>query len=67
MQCTMLLVTTETSIYKPEQFLDCSHSRFGGSVPYFLNPLFLKNKVDYFMLRFLYPRGKSTLLNGEEG
>jgi len=61
----MLLVMTETNLYKREQFLDCSHSSFGGKVLHFLNPSF--NKVDDFMLRSLYPRGKNILLTGKEG
>jgi len=61
----MLLVMTETNLYKREQFLDCSHPRFGSKVLHFLNPCF--NKIDDFKLRSLYPRGKYTLLTGQEG
>lgn len=34
----MFLVMMETNLYKREQLLDCSHSRFGGKVLHFLNP-----------------------------
>ena len=63
----MLLVMTETNLNKREQFLDCSHSRFGGKVLHFLNRPFFLNKVDDFTLRSLYPRAKNTLLTGQEG